>query len=779
MKKFALFILALLLLAAPTVARRFYFYEGTYQPEPVPRPDLNQIREPAIEAAPFTDQPTAAEQGLILLDLAHDNRVETIELGVLQARLTAREQRLSTLDEADALASALRHARALVVISPGSDWTPGDIRLVEEFVARGGRLLLVGDPSRFLPIYDEWGDFLGLDHDSAHLNGLASRFGLMFQSDYLYNTAENEGNFRNIRLSEFAAGPLVQDLEQLVFYAAHSITSQEPALITAGGATRSSANERTGDLAVAVLAGEGSVLALGDLTFMTEPYNTVYDNDQFVANLADWLSGAQRRYQLGDFPLFFDSPVDLVYAGDPLLNGHLLAGSSALQETLDIFELELTVSEAENEDRDTIFFGLYQQAEEVEPYLAAADVTLLITPTAKTGAKEAEEEQQEEPPAVAPTPAPTQPLTTTSSLTPTTPVTLTPTTSETLTPTAELEKPPQARDRLSIGSLGEMVITGTSLLLLENDGARQVLVVLADTEDGLDAAVGRLTEGDLEGCLVDRGADGTQYSLALCPTGQGGPGDDGGGWQQPQPEPSPEPDETAPDEGPPDDTAPPEETPEPEAVPTPELPAEPAGTILIVSMDQGEGRYDSLTGAAQYAAILEATYDVTIWSITEDGLPDPFDTAYDLAIWTAGDLEGTFGDEEGNALFEMILMGTPILLSGGYVDESEVLAVQRDIQVNDADHPLAQGFESDEVITFEPADTDYEINVLEGFEPEEADFVFVRGPESEESGAASVVAVEDEFSAVKISIIGFPIYLLPEAAQSRLVLNTVSWLLNP
>jgi hypothetical protein len=774
MKKLALFILALLLLAVPTVARRFYFYEGTYQPAPVPRPDLNQIQEPAIEAEPFTDRAAAAEQGTILLDLAHENRVKMTELSVLQARLTAREQRLSTLDEAGALARELRHARALVVISPGLDWTPGDVRIVEDFVARGGRLLLVGDPSRFSPLYDEWGDFLGLDHDSAHLNSLSSRFGFMFQSDYLYNTAENEGNFRNIRLSEFAAGALVQDLEQIVFYAAHSITSEEPALITAGGATRSSANERTDDLAVAVLAGEGSVLALGDLTFMTEPYNTVYDNDQFVANVADWLSGAQRRYQLGDFPLFFDGPVDLVYAGDPLLNGHLLAGSSALQDILDEYDLELTVSEAENEDQDTIFFGLYQQAEEVEPYLTAAKVTLLITPTAEARAEE------EEPPVVAPTPVATQPLTTTPSLTPTTSVTLTPTTSAIVTPTGELEKPAQARHRLSIGSLGEMVITGTSLLLLENDGERQVLVVLADTEDGLDAAVERLTEGDLEGCLIDQVGDGTQHSLALCPTGEEGTGDDGGGWQKSQPEPSPEPDDATPDEGPPDDTAPPEETPEPEAVPTPELPAEPDGTVLIVSMDQGEGRYDNLTGAAQYASILEGTYDVTVWSITQDGLPDPFDISYDLAIWTAGDLEGTFGDEEGNVLFEMILMGTPILLSGGYVDESDVLAVQHDLQVNDADHPLAEGFESDEVIAFEPpSDADYEINVLEGFEPDEADFVFVRGPESEESGAPSVVAVEDEFSGVRIAIIGFPIYLLPKDAQSRLVLNTVSWLLTP
>jgi hypothetical protein len=588
----------------------------------------------------------------------------------------------------------------------------------------------------------------------------------MFQSDYLYNMTENEGNFRNIRLSDFADVELVQDLDQVVFYAAHSIASEEPALIAAGGATRSSANERTEELAVAVLASEGSVLGLGDLTFMSEPYNTVYDNDQLVANVADWLSGAPRRYQLGDFPLFFDGPVDLIYTGDPLLNSRLLAGSSALQEILDDYGLELTLSEAEDEGRDTIFFGLYEEAEEVEPYLAAAQVTLLITPTTEAGKEgEGNSERTSSPPAFAPTPAPTQPLTTTSFLTPTT--------SATLTPTTEVEKPAQPRDRLSIGSLGEMVITGTSLLFLGNDGERQILIVLADTEDGLDAATERLTEGNLEDCLLHQVGDGTETGLALCPTGPTASEDAGGGWQKPgtaDREPSPEPDDATPDDA----------IPEREVEPTAEPPAEPAGSILIVAMDQGEGRYDNLTGAAQFAAILEGTYDVTIWSIAEDGLPSAFEISYDLAIWTAGDLQGTFGDEEGNTLFEMILMGTPIILSGGYVDETDILAVQRDIQVNDASHPLAAGFERDEVIAFEsPSGADYEINVLEGFEPDEADFVFVRGPESEESGAPSVVAVEDELSGVKITVIGFPVYLLPEASQTRLVLNTVSWLLNP
>ncbi|MFN2165557.1 MAG: DUF4350 domain-containing protein, partial [Anaerolineae bacterium] len=288
------------------------------------------------------------------------------------------------------LPALLRHARALIIISPGEDWTAGEIEQVTRFVDKGGRLLMVTDPSRFDYLYDEWDYFVGLDHDVTHLNDLAARFGLLFEDDYLYNTSENEGNFRNIKLQEFAGGDLFEGVEQLVFYASHSIVTEQEPLITTHGETRSSDSEWNGPRTVAALAAEGSVLALGDLTFLTEPYNTVYDNDRFLANIADWLGAGQRRYELDDFPFFFRERVDLVYAGDPLLDGKLLESVSALQDFFDGQTISLSVREQEDEEQDTILLGLYDQAEEVEPYLAAAEVTLLITPTAELETEETE-----------------------------------------------------------------------------------------------------------------------------------------------------------------------------------------------------------------------------------------------------------------------------------------------------------------------------------------------------------------------------------------------------
>lgn len=765
LKKLGLALLALALLVLPSVGRWLYFYDGGYEPQAVPRPDLASIEAPLSDAGEFVDDYAVLAPGTILVDLAHENRVQMQELRVLQARLTARNQRLQPVHTASDLPAQLRHAQALIVASPGKDWTAEEIEQVARFVDKGGRLLMVTDPSRFDYLLDEWDYYVGLDHDVVHINDLAARFGLLFEDDYLYNTSENEGNFRNIKLQEFAGEDLVEGVEQLVFYASHSIVTEHEPLIATHGETRSSRSEWNGPQTVAVLAAEGSVLALGDLTFLTEPYNTVYDNDRFLANIADWLGAGQRRYEIDDFPFFFEDRVDLVYAGDPLLDGELLEGGSALQDFFDEQALSLSVREQESEDHDTIWLGLYGQAKEVEPYLATAEVTLLITPMTEVQAEE--EEGSETPlPTATPSQPVTEPLTATASITPT------------VEPDAEaeleVEAAPRPKDRVEIGSLGGMVITGTSLLVLENDGQRQVLVVLADTEEGLESAITRLTESDLEGCLFHQAATTT---LALCPYGEAS---SDGGWQEPQDratEPAPS---TEPTEEP--GEAPAEEPGEVPGEETPEPPAEPEGAVLIFSLDEGQGEYDDMTSAAEYQAILQERYDVAMWSLSQDGMPDITELLdYDLVILTAGDHKGLFDDEVSNLLFTLVLEGVPVIMSGGYIGEATTQAVQRDVQVLDAEHPMAEGFAASEVIPFvaAPSGSEYEIDVLEDFGEDEGTVIFVRGPDSESSGAPAVALIEDEVGDLRLVFIAFPLYLLPEEPRAQLVLNTASWLLSP
>ena len=742
LKKVLIVLLALVLLIAPLVLRWFYYYEGQYTPQEVARPDLTEIDEPLPETRPFAELEVSESRGSVLVDLAHGNHIQMTELDVLQARLAARGHTLQPVYDTESLEKELHHAQALAIISPGYDWTRDEIQLVQRFVDKGGRLLLVTDPSRFEVIYDEWGYYLGLESDVAHINDLASRFGLVFQDDYLYNTVENEGNFRNILLTDLADGQLTEGVESLVFFATHSISSKEPALLTAGGETRSSTSEREQDLTVGLLAADGAVLALGDLTFMTEPNNAVRDNDQFVANIAGFLSDAQRRYELADFPHFFGDEVHLVYAGAPLLDSDLLQEGSELQAGMGEYGKTMTIRSEEDEVTDTLFLGLYEQAEEVEPYLEAAQVTLVFTPTAAL-----EDEEGESPP--------DQPLTSGTSITSTTQPTLT----ETLDEKDEGSK--TGKNRVVVESLGEMSPATTSLLLLQTKAAREVMVALANSEAGLKNALERLNTNNLEGCLLHEVQTTVTSLLALCPSGEQAAEGEEGGWQQAE-------EETGP--------APPEQT-EPE-----EPPEEPLGSIIIVALDEGEGRYDNMTSALNYTLFLQDNYEVTTWSTAEGGLPSLDDlTAYDLSIWTAGDHEATLEGEAGDLLFNLMFEGVPVILSGAYVSDSTTELVQRDIQVNDASHPLARGFEAGEIIDFvtPPSGSDYEIALLEDLTEEDGDFVFVRGPNSEASGQPSVVTLEDEFGAFRLVYISFPVYLLPEGPAAQLVENAASWLLSP
>jgi hypothetical protein len=703
----------LVLLAVPLVGRWLYYYQGRYQSSQVPHPDLASVEAPTPELPTFVDQPSSptAAAGAIVVDLVHDNRFSMAELNVLQSRLAARGRQLEPVAAAEELAGRLRYAQALVIISPGTSLTADEMQLIGTFVDKGGRLLLVADPTRYGVLLDDYGNYVGMDSDATHLNDLAAQFGLIVQSDYLYNTVENEGNYRNIRLTQMADQALTAGLKQVVFYAAHSLISEQPALIAASGDTRSSSSARAGDLPVAALVADGAVLALGDLTFMTEPYNAVYDNDRLVSNIADFLSGAERRYDLADFPFFFRDEVDLVYAGDPALDSDLIRGGSSLQALFADWGKTLTVREIEDQDRDTLFFGLYREAGEVEPYLAAAGMTLTLTSTQTI-------------------------------------------TSELLGITVDITPGDEVTATAEVEPLGQVVLSGTATLLLQRAGERHTLVVLATTEAGLANAVERLGKGDLAGCVLQESDAPPSTVLALCPTGEVAAGKGSGGWAVP--------------------------TSAPIITPT----IQPVGSkeqIVIVALDDTEGRYDSQTSADDYVAILHKDYEVSVWSEAEKGLPS-IDLLGDcaLVIWTCGDFAKPFGEAESALLSALMFKEIPMIASGAYLDDEASQAVQRDVRIEDAGHPVTKGFAKDQVIAFvsAPSDQEYAVNLLQEGAVEDANVLLSRGPASESPGAPSVLVLQEDFSGLKLLYIGFPLYLLPEEAKTRLVLNAVTWMLS-
>ncbi|MCB9006845.1 MAG: hypothetical protein H6656_05685 [Ardenticatenaceae bacterium] len=499
---FIFLLIFILLLVGPTAVRYLQYYQlgGADRAEP-PSYDVAAVVEsvPTPAAAPFVDVPDM-NGGLVLLDQAHDNAFTLDEIGHLDGRIAARGAEMIAYTGGD-LATALRAVNAFVVITPLQTFSAEEIQAVENFVQRGGRLLLLGDPTRYNVIVEEdlFSFNVFVETDKIPLNSLANAFDIIFNGDYLYNTLENEGNFRNIILHEagFASSPLTADLEQVVLYGAHSLQtgSRAESLMAGDDNTWSSATDRPGGLTLAATAVNGRVLAVGDLQFLLEPYFTVLDNGRFIAQIADFLTDPiQRDYTVADFPYFFTENIDLVYTDAPQLGPDAFDEIITLQASLREAEKALSLTTADGQSGDAIYLGLYNQSDDVADLLADAGITLTIEPEILTAAETAvlEETASEN--------------------------------EDTATEnTTDEEDEDQTTEEASLNrliqsDLGSVQMSGTALILLDESGGQRRLVVLAASKDGLESAINRLLDliplnasYALADCLL-------QDNLALCPT---------------------------------------------------------------------------------------------------------------------------------------------------------------------------------------------------------------------------------------------------------------------
>jgi hypothetical protein len=787
----ALVLLFTVLLILPSLVRAAYFYRRPYVLSDVPQPDYVDVALPTM-AAVTADMASAGErapstQGQVIIDRVHENKVDDAELNVLVSHLTARGLEIvSNGDPVNGLQSQaawpgmLRAASALVVIAPHQPFTAPEIKEVERFVEQGGRVVLMGDPSRFAlrpadvedPLGDVLGDILVPESDVAALNSLASSFGLSFADDVLYNTVDNAGNYQYVILRDFAVSSLTAGLQEVVFYATHSILVDGETLIAADENTASLLSERQGGLATMSLGGEGRVLAVGDYTFMTEPYDTTANNGRLIANIADYVAGAVRTFGLSDFPSFFGDQTDLSYLADPAdeaaLPAEIIAQVARLRLAFEAVDKRLAwyggleSSRAQPstgrtpptsqrsvgvgpDARGTLYLGLYAglvSRPEVKQTLANRGITYTLETSEQALAQRLEgldarsgqatrsqgqaSSSTEETPMPTPLPAPTS-------------------------------TPMPLRDWIYVTGIGPVDAKQTSLFYQNEEGDRQTLIALAFDREGLVDVVERLLSGDYADCLLDedRGGDPQRISLALCPSAY-----------QPQGESSlPVPAPEAPVEGTP--------------VPAVE------GGILVVSDDDGEGVYEWWTSAYDFADIAtQAGYVVTLWSTSVEGELDLARMqSFDAVIWCTGDYQKEGGVPDEDDLSTMLAYldgGGRLILGGAFLGpegEGE-RGLLLDVQVTQAGHPLAEGFEAGQVITLErfTADEDYATTVLS--ETNTQAIVFSRGPTSELSGRAAITVEENPTAGSKTVWIGFPLFLLPTEARFRMATNAIRWILE-
>lgn len=340
----------------------------TYEPPPRADLALETITAPRLPTGAVVDTPPArTERGLLLVDAVHGNQFTESELFAFSSRVADRGYDVEFLGgfvarEASVrrqlLEQKLRGADSLLVILPQLAYSQTEAALVERFVEKGGKLLLVSDPNR-----------------RNQLNTLAGRFDVEFRPDYLFNVSEYDLNFQNIIVRDFQPDELTAGLDAITLHSAGSISSSGPGLVFAGDGTRSSVLDTTETLYPIAMGDSRNVLAVADFTFLVSPQDSLLDNGRLISNIADYLTTSERSYELADFPYFYEA--DSQDGVDILLGDSTLWDIGIqMKNGLSGYRVSSEIRGAEDLSRDTVFLGLYDDALPMSRYLQAAGIRI-------------------------------------------------------------------------------------------------------------------------------------------------------------------------------------------------------------------------------------------------------------------------------------------------------------------------------------------------------------------------------------------------------------------
>ena len=368
--RFALVLLLPIFGVIAFVVAYFVFYQGGgYDAPPSVNIPMEQIDTVSIKprvSSSLTQGGT--RQGLLLVDAQHVNSFSERELVSFVSRVTDRGFDVEYLGnfsrsfdptQAQAryleMAEKLRRADSFAVILPRIAYSESEVALVEQFVEKGGKLLLVTDPGRLHSI-----------------NRLAKQFGVDFQTDYLYNTSENDANFKRIFIRDFLPDQLTAGLDTITLDYAGSVRSSGGGLAFASPSTESSLLSTVERLSPMAWGNSRNVLAIADFTFLVPNNDSLLDNGRLVSNVADFVTETGREFHLSDFPHFYGSSqegVDILLSSAELLNTGLL-----LKTRLARNGIPSEIAPVDDVSRDTVFLGLYEHATQVSQYLQVAGV---------------------------------------------------------------------------------------------------------------------------------------------------------------------------------------------------------------------------------------------------------------------------------------------------------------------------------------------------------------------------------------------------------------------
>ena len=210
--------------------------------------------------------------GRILVDMTHMNIFPDLLLTRFIGRIVEKGEKLYFL-RTGSLVDVLKDSpKALIIFTPQKSYTDEEIEAIREYIREGGKLLIAHDPATGFP---------------SAINGIAQEFGMIFATGYLYSSEDKYGIYRNLVIDDFEENNLTIGLNKLVVLTGTAIYTNATPLIYTDENVYLSIVDENGVYAIAVL--NGTVLALGDITFMLDPFIQLADNSLFLDNLVNWL----------------------------------------------------------------------------------------------------------------------------------------------------------------------------------------------------------------------------------------------------------------------------------------------------------------------------------------------------------------------------------------------------------------------------------------------------------------------------------------------------------
>jgi hypothetical protein len=377
--------LVAVLIVIPILVRAVWFYQGFFwRGGSIPTPEYNSytIPQPPVSSVAVSNEPVASASGaVVLLDQDHRNLFSTSEVESLTELIHASGGRVEDVSGSGysdrSLYDQLKYATAYISICPLVGFSTAEIQLLQGFVDRGGRLLILTDPTRSTAKYSySVSTAYDIVSDVLAANTLLTSFDITFMDDYLYNMTDYEGNFRNVYFRDFGDNSLTDGLSTVVLYAAHSVqTKTGTLLLQTSGATKSSLTDAASGFSAAAIDSSGRVLAIGDMTFLQAPYDQVADNAVWIRHLAEFLLGAERVHDLKDFPFLFQHPVVIMPMSDITMDATLLESINSLQQNLAEVGILSSVAQEPADGKDLIVLGTYSSPK-ITKYVDPLGITL-------------------------------------------------------------------------------------------------------------------------------------------------------------------------------------------------------------------------------------------------------------------------------------------------------------------------------------------------------------------------------------------------------------------